>query len=955
MDPETYRLAGELFERLRTLPEGEAARELEEAAQGDEGLRSFVWRLLRTERSVENRSFLEGRAIEDAASLLVPSREVTPPAPGTVLGTYRLVRRIGAGGTGVVYDAQDLRLNRRVAVKILHQQLAGETDDRIVRFQQEAHATSRLNHPHIVSIYDAAFDGGQHFIAMEFVEGRTVRELLAEEPHGLEPRVILDWLSQASSALSAAHQAGIVHRDIKPENLMIRPDGFLKVLDFGLAKLREPSSGFDLRTRTGNLAGTIYYLSPEQAAGKRVDARTDLFSLGVVAYELATGRRPFDGPADGAIFDAILNHYPPTPSALRPSLDAGFDALVMQALEKDPELRFQTASDLRSACKRLTREPSQSALQAAPGLKRGGRRRTWAALSAVATLTLGVGLAYFWNSARLRHNSETAAPRSFERLTDTAGEDVWPSLSPDGKQFVYARVVDGRWSIFLQRTGGNTAVELTRAASSDDTQPALSPDGSRIVFRSERDGGGLFLMDATGENPRRLTRDGYSPAWSPDSRHVVYSPENFRVPALRATPKRFLYVVDVDGGAARPLATADAMQPSWSPHGKRVAYWGIDAGGRRDLFTIDPSGRQPPVPVTQDAALDWNPVWSPSGRHLYFLSDRGGPMNVWLVPIDENSGEPLGPPEPLTVPALHVGGLGMAANGTGFVYSQSSQRFVLGKAGFDFARRAITGPPEPLAGGSFPVVNFSFSADGAKLVFDTLGAEGPENLWVMNADGSGRRRLTDGNYRDRTPAWSPTNDDVVFFSNRTGPYEAWLVRSDGSGLRRLTALAKPAIQKSIWFPDGKQILASRTSGPPVTLDPARLTLATDPPVAPGLENAPLGLFNLWLGEFAVGDLGPLGGKEVMLYGGTPPRIERTGVAGQRSTWLPDSVDRSHRYFLVAREGDCILYDRTLRRETKLFSVAPNRIYDLGVPPDGRSIYFSEVIRDSDLWLARFGK
>jgi serine/threonine protein kinase len=271
-----------------------------------------------------------------------------------------------------------------------------------------------LNHPHVVSIFYAALEQGQYYIAMELVEGKTLRQLVSRSPT-LDSQTILDWIGQAASALSAAHEAGIVHRDIKPENIMIRHDGFVKILDFGLAKLREPppgaASASDLHTRPGTLAGTMQYLSPEQIQGDPAGARSDLFSLGVVAYELATGKRPFDGPTDGAVFNAILNQTPPLPSAVRPALGTELDGLIMRALEKDPELRFQTAGDLRSSCRRLARDyvakeigrdreisgapiatppPAESGIPAKP--LRSTRRWLFAAQTAVA---IAAGFAVF--------------------------------------------------------------------------------------------------------------------------------------------------------------------------------------------------------------------------------------------------------------------------------------------------------------------------------------------------------------------------------------------------------------------------------------------------------------------------------------------------------------------------------------------------------------------------------
>jgi serine/threonine protein kinase len=411
MTPEIYRQAGELFDRLRELSDRELMPALDAACTGNAELRAQVMRLIEADRSAGSGSFLERRAVEDAARLLTPETPALP-ADGTVIGNYRLGARIGAGGMGVVYEGRDLHLDRRVAVKILPVTLAAEAGERIRRFQREARAASTLNHPHIVSIFDADFDQGYHYIAMEFVEGKTLRQLVQAQSQPLDSQTILDWIGQAASALSAAHAAGIVHRDIKPENIMIRPDGFIKVLDFGLAKLREPASNTagasDLRTRPGNLAGTIQYLSPKQIQGEPAGPQSDLFSLGVVAYELATGVRPFVGPTDGAVFNAILNRTPPAPSAVRPSLGTELDGLIMRALEKDPELRFQTAGDLRSSCRLLNRDyiakaiekdheighqQAASSVPSAPSVRRhsagaGDRGRWWPWLASLPRLGL---------------------------------------------------------------------------------------------------------------------------------------------------------------------------------------------------------------------------------------------------------------------------------------------------------------------------------------------------------------------------------------------------------------------------------------------------------------------------------------------------------------------------------------------------------------------------------------
>ena len=886
-------------------------------------------------------------AWDEAARLLEPEMQSPDRMTGTIVGGYRLGRPIGAGGMGTVFEAHDVHLDRKVAIKLLTPAFFGGPDA-IRRFQQEARAASMLNHPGIVSLYDAGYAAGQYYITTELVEGRTLRELAAEGP--LESGQLMDIAIQVTSALDAAHSAGIIHRDIKPDNVMVRPDGFVKVLDFGLAKLLDSSEPAHFNTRPGFVAGTLQYLSPEQVQHKPATPRSDLFSLGVVLYELATGVRPFDGPSEAAVLDAIVNRTPPLPSQLRPRIDRELESFIMRALEKDPDLRFQTAADFRSCLKRLSQSPGAAEARREP--VRRGRPRAIAAAAAVGLLAIGG--ATWLAVSRVNVPAASRPPVRFDSLTDISGEETFPSLFPDGKQFVYASAREGNQDIFLQRIGGSTSVNLTRECKQDDTQPAISPDGSRIVFRSERDGGGLFVMESTGENPRRISRRGYLPAWAPDGRRVAYSVDNFTLPSHRGAPVSRLFIVDLSDGTERRLETGDAVQPSWSPHGDRIAYWGVPSGGRRDIFTAPASGEGAAVAVTNDDAIDWNPVWSPSGEHLYFISDRGGTMNVWRVAIDERSGRTLGAPEPVTVPAQYVGGLSLSADGGSFIYSRASQSNSLWSIRFDPVRLTASGGPEPAGGGHY-VANFSFSPDGSKLVADTIG-DNSEDLWVMNLDGSERRRLTSDSYKNRAPEWSPDGQEILFLSDRTGTYENWVIRTDGSGLRPLTRNSHPAMQKAIWSPDGSRVLAA-SNGLPAFLDPRALSADTARAPVPGIEHAVI--VHSWsagtdgaglvLGEEGSGRPSP----EIVLYSPSRAKLEPTGITGRFPVWLEERAGSDPRYFVFARSSACFLYDRRLRRETLLFSVALNTLYCFRVHRAGGRIYFSQTVRDSDLWRARF--
>ena len=538
-------------------------------------------------------------------------------------------------------------------------------------------------------------------------------------------------------------------------------------------------------------------------------------------------------------------------------------------------------------------------------------------------------------------------------MTFGGGEEIYPNLSPDGKQLIYASSARGKWDIYLQRAGGSAAINLTAESTADDTEPALSRDGARIAFRSERGGGGLFVMEATGENPRRISARGHLPAWSPDGKSIVYCDDTFLMPNDRGSPGSHLHVIDLAADAERELKLEDAVQPNWSPHGTRIAYWGIRAGSNREIFTV-PAGGGAPVQVTDDPAVDWNPVWSPSGRELYFISDRGGTMNLWRVRIDERSGAPGGKPEPVTTPAVYVRFLSWSADGTRFLYSQAQNRLSLSSIEFDPARLETVGNPAP-AGGNYYAGNFSLSPDETKIVHDTVG-DIHEDLWIVNVDGSERHKLTSDSFRNRLPRWSPKGDEILYISTRTGPFQEFLIHPDGSGLRQLTA-GIGHVNTGVWIDGGRHIVASLFERGLALLDPA--AAATEPiaaaqPLA-GLE--PLNGFSYAFTSqpengLLLGHIAGSGENPVVLYSLAERKLTRLGVKGTRPAWVPGT---NNRYFVFLRNDACFLYDREQKREKRLFSTAHNQIYFMQITAGGKRIYFTQTIRNADLWMGEMGR
>ena len=417
----------------------------------------------------------------------------------------------------------------------------------------------------------------------------------------------------------------------------------MKVLDFGLARqdpLLEDTGELShsptavVPTNPGAMIGTVGYLAPEQARGEPADRRADIFSLGAVLHEMLTGRRAFAGKSPAELLSSILRDEPPPPSETDPRVPKALDLIVRHCLEKNPAERFQSARDLAFHLDSLDGSASQ---RGAPLPVPAPRWRRPLALALAAAVLVAAAFALGQRIGRTRHG---ALPVSFQQLTDAPGEEYSARLGANGTEFVYVSEAAGNADIYRQRVGGRNPVNLTADSPAADTAPAFSPDGERIAFRSERDGGGLFVMGSTGESVKRLTREGFDPAWSPDGTQIVYATSDGQNPWNRDSMSR-LRTVSVAGGEPRDLTKdGDAVQPAWSPDGRWIAYWGLHGGGQRDIFTIPADASSGPVAVTNDAAIDCDPVWSPDGTSLYFASERGGAMNVWRVAVDESDGRP---------------------------------------------------------------------------------------------------------------------------------------------------------------------------------------------------------------------------------------------------------------------------------------------------------------------------
>ncbi|MES1243806.1 MAG: LpqB family beta-propeller domain-containing protein [Acidobacteriota bacterium] len=848
---------------------------------------------------------------------------------GREVDHYRVFGHLGGGGMGVVYKAEDTRLQRTVALKFLPPAM---TRDPVAksRFLQEARAASALDHPNVCTVYDIGeLDDGQLYLGMPAYDGETLKKRIERGTLPIEEAV--DIAKQVAQGLAKAHRLGIVHRDIKPANLMLTADGIVKILDFGLAKLAG-SAGL---TRAGFCVGTPSYMSPEQARGE-VDQRTDLWSLGVVLYEMLTGQLPFRAESDPGIVHAVLHEEASPLGRWRADVPPALERIVVGLLRKDPGDRYPTAEHVLEDLRALGGPPTRTRLSTDDLLPpRRKRRGLWAGAAVAFVALAGVGI-FLWN--RPRPVEDLIQERL--QLTRQAGSEQHPSLG--GDFFAYVKDSGGDADIFRQRVEGQNPQNLTEGCPRDDSAPAVSPDGLQIAYRSECEGGGIFVMGSTGESARRLTAAGQEPAWSPDGSEIVVADEAIRRPGLRTLVSR-LWKVRVADGAATLLETGDAVQPSWSPNGKRIAYWSFSSEtGRRSIWTIRSDGRDP-VEVIGDEKLNWHPVWAPDGRYLYFLSDRGGSQNIWRVRIEEESGKIHGQPESISAPSESVTGLSLSRDGRRILYASDDSQSNVETVGLDPVAGEVREGLRPVTGGSWSILTADISPDGQWIAFHTQTPQ--EDLYVVPVAGGEPRQLTRDAYKDRVPRWSPDGRSLVFYSNRSGKYEAWRINADGSGLEPLSRLDRP-VYNPVWSPDGRRLAINLGSELGAILD-LRQPLDRRRPQPLAERGRPPGPFapdswspdGRWLAGYRDSD-----GFE--LYSFADRRFEKVADRGIYVAWLHDGSR-----LLYLDQGHLRLFDLASRSSRELLAPpAWSAFRRVAVSGDDRTLCLVRSTDEGDVWM-----
>lgn len=726
---------------------------------------------------------------------------------GTKLGSYEVATSIGAGGMGEVYRAHDPRLQRDVALKVLPSSVATDPD-RLRRFEQEARATSQLNHQNILTIFDVGQQDGISYIVSELLEGETLRQRLARER--LPLRRAIELAIQVARGLAAAHGRGIVHRDLKPENIFVTRDGNAKILDFGLAKLvrgeaaDHPSMTPTLDTEPGVLLGTVGYLAPEQARGLPIDHRTDIFSFGAVLYEMITGRQVFRADSAADTIAKVLTEDPPAPSQGDPRISPALDRIVLHALEKDPDQRFQTMRDVIFALEGVTTTSSAAGVAVT-----GASKRRWPAAVLLLVPAAAVLFGYFWLRPRPAVVPNPAAPVLLQRLTDFVGMEQSPAVSPDGKSVAFSGGA-ATPHIWVRLLAGGPPLKITRD-SVPHLYPRWSPDSGSLIYFSpaedrQAEGGTIYEIPALGGSSRRLAGSLSGGDISHDGKQIAY--------LRREGNKPELVVADRNGSNPRVLSALaegyDYSVPRWSPDDRLIAYERARVFSY-DIFAVGVGGGEPRQ-ITQDFKFVAGYSWLRDGSGIVCSSSRNTTalylpnLDLFVAKLDG------GPVRQLTFGDSSFLDPDVGSDGRVFVTEVRREvniwSFPISGSPAENVRRAVQ-----LTHQTGNVQTPSVSPDGSEMVYlSELG--GHSNLWVMKLDGSEEvRQITferDPKVAVGVPVWSPDGRHITFFTRRPGTRigDQWVVAPDGSDLRRLVAEGGWAA----WSHDGKWLYVSPQGG-----------------------------------------------------------------------------------------------------------------------------------------------
>jgi Tol biopolymer transport system component len=877
---------------------------------------------------------------------------------GSSLGPYEIIDRLGAGGMGEVYRARDPRLGREVAIKVLSP--SGPVDrDRLRRFDQEARAAGALSHPNILVVFDTGTHEGMPYVVFELLPGETLARHIARG--AVSPRKAVDYAVQIAEGLSAAHEKGIIHRDLKPGNILVTDDGRVKILDFGLAKLREPEAAPDSDTTAEALTepgiglGTAGYMSPEQVEGLSVDHRSDIFSFGAVLYEMLSSRKAFPGRLASQAMMAVLRQDPP-PLARVHRVSVALARIVHRCLEKRPSERFQSAHDIALALRAVA--------EAEETRGRRPRLRHWAigvALVAVAAMAI--------TAVRLQdqHGAVPTATAPFNGvpLTTFSGREFQPALSPDGNfvAFVWDGQDGKQFDVYNRPVGSETTLRLTTDPA-DEYCPAWSPDGRSVAFiRVSASEGTIFTVPAAGGVERRLRSVrpwfGSALSWSPDGKHLLFSDS-------RSPDGPFgSFLVSLESLETRrlteppPSSAGDAF-PAFSPDGQTVAFARLSVSGSglmgADISVVPVAGGTPRI-IDKEPLLVGGLDWTADGRELVVSSSRTGSPRLWRMGVAGGEPRPLVQAEnPLLSNTTGAEALAQISRALRLSISRTGNRLVYARGLYDTDIWKVETPgrtgsprvPTKLIATTRLEEAPQFSPDGSRIAFASTRSTPEAQIWTCRPDGTSCVQLTSLGVPCGSPRWSPDGRQIVFDAPREGLGEIYLLEVDTQLSRRLTATSSDESLPS-WSRDGRWIyFASNRTG---SWQVWKVPVAGEPAVQLTSQGG-FATFESADGRF--------------LYYSKPrsPGIWRAPVDGGAETQVVD-LPQCWGYWALAQEGLYAL-DSTARPGPTIqffpFSARPSVTVatlmggpacgesGMAVSPDGRSLLYVDTVQGSDVML-----